>query len=248
VKILISWFDRYHLPVLFAGLINKYLKVAGKNTNRIQHGYHRYYLLTYFVVVYFLILLQFFWRGAEWLPVTDLSPISIHLTLIVIIASLSVIFAASARSSLSAILAMGVLGYGIAVLFMFFGAVDLAITQFLVETILMVIFVMVIYHLPQFSPLSSKKTHLRDALISIAVGVIVTIVLLQVPSVRTEEPISGFFANYSYLMAHGRNIVNVILVDFRALDTLGEITVLALAAAGVFALLKFDKTNKDPGQ
>ncbi len=248
VKILIGWFDRYHLPVIFAGIINNYLRVAGKQTNRIQHGYHRYYLLTYFVAVFFLILFQFFWSGEDWVTLTELSPISFHFTLILLITSLAAVLAAVARSSLSAILTMGVLGYGIALLYLFFGAVDLAITQFLAETILMVIFVMVIYYLPQFSVLSSKKTHLRDALISGAIGVVVTLVLLKARFLQTEEPISSFFANFSYLKAHGRNIVNVILVDFRALDTLGEITVLALAAGGVFALLKFDKPNKDSGQ
>jgi multicomponent Na+:H+ antiporter subunit A len=139
---------------------------------------------------------------------------------------------------------MGVLGYGVAVLYMFYGAVDLAITQFLAETIIMVIFVMVIFYLPDFAVLSSKKSRIRDAIIALSVGAMMTMIVLKARFINLEEPISQFFAEKSFLEGHGRNIVNVILVDFRALDTLGEITVLALAAAGVFTLLRFNPIKK----
>jgi len=159
---------------------------------------------------------------------------------------MATIFKVITQSRLSAILSMGVLGYGIGTLFMFYGAVDLAITQFLVETIVMVIFIMVIYHLPRFAILSSKSTRLRDAFIAAAVGITMTFVVLKARFINLETPISGYFAENSFLEGHGRNIVNVILVDFRALDTLGEITVLALAAAGVFSLLRLDLNKKKP--
>jgi multicomponent Na+:H+ antiporter subunit A len=139
---------------------------------------------------------------------------------------------------------MGVLGYGISIFYMLYGAADLAITQFLAETIVMVIFVMVIYHLPQFAVLSNKMTRIRDALIAAGVGSMITLLVLKARFINLEVPISEFFVDKSLSEGHGRNIVNVILVDFRALDTLGEITVLGLAAAGVFTLLRFDLKNK----
>ncbi|MFO8001680.1 MAG: hydrogen gas-evolving membrane-bound hydrogenase subunit E [Marinilabilia sp.] len=244
VNYVIAGFDQYSLPELFNNLINKYLKIAGKNTDRIQHGYHRYYLMTFFVTAFLLVIIQLFRSDTSWLSFQDLSPINIHVVVVLGIASLSVIFAVFSRSRLSAILAMGVLGYSIALLYMFYGAIDLAITQFLSETILMVIFVMVIYYLPRFAVLSNPRSRIRDAIIALASGVMITLVVLQARFINLEEPVSRLFAEKSLSEGHGRNIVNVILVDFRALDTLGEIAVLALAAAGVFALLKLDIVNK----
>jgi multicomponent Na+:H+ antiporter subunit A len=242
---IITWMDHLHLPTLFTQLINKYLKTAAKNTNLLQHGYHRFYLMTFFLVVIALMGIQIFRITDIQLPELTPSPIKIHVALLLLVTAISVIFAVFAKSRLSAILAMGVVGYGIAMLYLYYGAVDLAITQFLAETVLMVLFVMVIYYLPEFAILSNKKSRLRDGIISVAVGVFVTLVVLKAKFLNLETPISEFFAANSYTEAHGRNIVNVILVDFRALDTMGELTVLTLAAAGVYSLFRFQiKTLK----
>ena len=239
IEKVITWFDIYHLPSLFNRLIYNYLKIAGRNTQILQHGYHRFYLLTFFLVTMVLVGIQVFRITDAPLPQVTSNPVRIHVALLLLGSSLAVIFAVLAKSRLSAILAMGIVGYGIGLLYLFFGAIDLAITQFLAETVLMVLFVMVIYYLPDFAVLSTRVSRIRDALISIAVGVVVTIVVLKARFLNIEEPISGYYAEKSLTEAHGRNIVNVILVDFRALDTLGEITVLTLAAAGVYSLFRF---------
>ncbi len=242
---IIRWLDRFHLPTLFNQLINKYLKSAAKNTNLLQHGYHRFYLLTFFLAVIALMGIQIFRITDIQLPELTPSPIKIHVALLLLVTAFSVVFAVFAKSRLSAILAMGVVGYGVAMLYLYYGAIDLAITQFLSETVLMVLFVMVIYYLPEFAILSNKKSRVRDGLISIGVGVFITLVVLKAKFLNLETPISEFFAANAYTEAHGRNIVNVILVDFRALDTLGELTVLTLAATGVYSLFRFQiKTLK----
>jgi multicomponent Na+:H+ antiporter subunit A len=245
IRKIINWLDRFHLPTLFSELINKYLKTAAKNTNLLQHGYHRFYLLTFFLTVIALMGIQIFRITDVQLPELKPSPIKIHVALLLLVTASSVIFAVFAKSRLSAIIAMGVVGYGIAMLYLYYGAVDLAITQFLAETVLMVLFVMVIYYLPEFAILSNKKSRVRDGLISIGVGVFITLVVLKAKFLNLETPISEFYAANAYTEAHGRNIVNVILVDFRALDTMGELTVLTLAAAGVYSLFRFQiKTLK----
>ncbi len=242
---LITWFNLYHLPTLFTNLINKYLKTAAQNTNLLQHGYHRFYLLTFFLVVMALMGIQIFRITDINLPELPHSPVKIHVALLLVVTAFSVIFAVFAKSRLSAILAMGMVGYGIGMLYLYYGAIDLAITQFLSETLVMVLFVMVIYYLPEFAILSSKKSRLRDGIISIGVGVFITAIVLKAKFINLQTPISEFFAANSYTEAHGRNIVNVILVDFRALDTMGELTVLTLAAAGVYSLFRFQiKTLK----
>lgn len=146
--------------------------------------------------------------------------------------------AVCARSRLAAVAALGVTGYGIALIFALFGAPDLAMTQFLFETFMVILFVLVFYFLPPFQTLSRPAARLRDALLSVAAGALMAALVLAATAAQLHAPISDYFVEHSAWLAHGRNIVNVILVDFRALDTLGEITVLAVAAVGVFALLK----------
>ncbi|TCO08731.1 hydrogen gas-evolving membrane-bound hydrogenase subunit E [Natronoflexus pectinivorans] len=239
ISTFINWLDRYHLPTLFTSVINYYIYLASKNTRRIQHGYHRFYLLTFFLVTIALISLQQFRITEVTLPESGFSPVKWHVALLLFIASLSVIFAVFAKTRLSAILAMGVIGYGIGMLYLFYGAVDLAITQFLVETIIMIVFVMVIYYLPRFAILSSKTSRIRDGIISIAVGAFVTLIVLKAQLIKPDSRVSDFFVENSYTLAHGKNIINTILIDFRSLDTLGEMVVITMAAAGVFSLFRF---------
>jgi multicomponent Na+:H+ antiporter subunit A len=141
-------------------------------------------------------------------------------------------------SRLGAIVAMGVIGYGLALIFIDFGAPDLAMTQFLIETMTVILFVWVIYRLPKLIGEATRAQQVRNALVAIASGALMTLLVLVALSVQEGSRLSGFFAENSYILAHGRNIVNVIIVDFRGMDTLGEITVLTLAGVGVYTLLK----------
>jgi multicomponent Na+:H+ antiporter subunit A len=143
-----------------------------------------------------------------------------------------------AYSRLAALAALGVVGYCVALLYLFFGAPDLAMTQVLVDTLSVILFVLVFYHLPHFARLSSKAARVRDAIIALSFGALMTALVLTTNNVQFHEPISQYFADQSVPKGNGQNIVNVILVDFRALDTLGEIVVLALAGIGVYSLLR----------
>jgi len=136
------------------------------------------------------------------------------------------------------VVALGVVGYATALIFILFGAPDLAMTQFMIETLTVILLVLVFYHLPRFAHISSTPSRVRDVIVSLAGGALVTVMVLAALREQFYPPISSYFVENSLPMAHGRNVVNVILVDFRALDTLGEITVLALAGLGVYALLK----------
>jgi multicomponent Na+:H+ antiporter subunit A len=129
-------------------------------------------------------------------------------------------------------------------LFIIYGAIDVAITLILVETLVLVLFMVVIYHLPKFTNFSSKASRLRDAAVALLVGGFMTGLVLKAGQLNLNPKISDFYVENALPLAHGSNIVNVILVDFRALDTLGEITVLVIAAIGVVALLKLKKERK----
>jgi multicomponent Na+:H+ antiporter subunit A len=143
-----------------------------------------------------------------------------------------------ARSRLSAIAGLGSVGYGVGLLYVRFGAPDLAITQILVETLTLILFVLVFYHLRATPHLSKWSSRLRDSIIAAAGGAVMTAFVLATYRLQSFPSISPWFTEHAVPDGKGHNVVNVILVDFRSLDTLGEITVLGVGALGVYALLK----------
>jgi multicomponent Na+:H+ antiporter subunit A len=122
--------------------------------------------------------------------------------------------------------------------FLTFGAPDLAMTQFSVETLTVLIFVLVFRHFRGLSDLSPRLIRARDGLLAIGIGLLIGGLLLSVATTETAPRLKEYFAAFGPTLGHGRNVVNVILVDFRAFDTLGEITVLATAAIGIRGLLR----------
>jgi multicomponent Na+:H+ antiporter subunit A len=210
---------------------------ARAQTRILQNGYLRYYLITIIgttvAMVGFPLLSQGqFDLSLRW---SDIYFYELALAVLILLATLMATFSSS---RLGAVAGLGVVGYSIALIYMIFGAPDLAMTQFLIETLMVILFVLVFYFLPRFVVLSSVPARLRDGLVALLAGGLMSVLVMIATSVQFDPPISSYFAESSVPLAHGRNIVNVILVDFRALDTLGEITVLAVAGIGVYALLK----------
>lgn len=228
---------------VFNNLIIIFVNFSKKKTAVIQHGYHRFYLMTIFIVATILIWFQILYtRG--WSEDIEYTRQPYYVIALVIIMMGASIITAVAKSRLTAIISMGVVGLGIALLYLIYSAVDLAITQILAETLTLVLFVLVLQKLPKFAHLSSRKSRIRDAIIGIAAGSFMTILVVKSIHVDYNHPIADFFVKNSLPGGFGENVVNVILVDFRALDTLGEITVLSIAALGVYSLVKLNKLKK----
>ena len=142
------------------------------------------------------------------------------------------------RNRLAAVLLVGITGYGCGVVFAFHGAPDLALTQFLVETLTLVIFVLVLRTLPAEAEDPGARRHrLSKVLLSLAVGATVTTLAVFAKAARSTTPIAELLPDAAYYRGHGANTVNVLLVDIRAWDTLGEISVLVVAATGVASLV-----------
>jgi multicomponent Na+:H+ antiporter subunit A len=136
-------------------------------------------------------------------------------------------------------MAMGLVGFGTAIVFLTFGAPDVALTQFTVEVLLVVILATVLIRLPlRARDTRTGRQRAGDAAVAGALGLSVTLVLLAVLASPFDPRLGDWFGEQSVPAGYGRNVVNVILVDFRALDTLGEIAVLAIAAFAVLALLR----------
>lgn len=143
------------------------------------------------------------------------------------------------RQAFTGIAALGAVGLGVALLFLVYSAPDLAITQLVVEVLTVMLLVLVLRRLPRARVRAAPPAD-RTARIAIACVGGVTMAALAWIAVQpaATPPISDFHLARSVAEAYGRNVVNVILVDFRALDTLGEIAVLATAALGILALLR----------
>jgi multicomponent Na+:H+ antiporter subunit A len=218
-------------------LLNGMIDLAQTQTRWLQNGYLRVYLMVILVATvglsgYAMIEKVGFIPWLEW---TEIRFYEMALAVLILLGALA---AAHSTSRLGAVAALGVSGYSLAMIYILFGALELGITQFLIETLMVILFVLVLYHLPQFAVLSTPSSRGRDAVIAAMAGGLMSVLTLLAIESRFHPAISDFFSRNSLTEAHGRNIVNVILVDFRALDTLGEITVLAVAAIGVLAMLK----------
>jgi multicomponent Na+:H+ antiporter subunit A len=163
------------------------------------------------------------------------SPLQVVVGLLILAAALG---ATVMRNRLAAVLLVGVAGYGCGTMFVFYGAPDLALTQFLVETLTLVIFLLVLRTLPAEADSSNiKRYRLPRAALALAVGAAVTVLACYAMAARTGTPIAELLPDAAYYRGHGGNTVNVLLVDIRAWDTLGEVSVLLVAATGVASLV-----------
>jgi multicomponent Na+:H+ antiporter subunit A len=163
-----------------------------------------------------------------------LSPVGLAAGLLV--AGGSILILAASRP-LVAVAALGAVGFGVSLLFLLYSAPDLALTQVVVEVLTVVLLVFVLRGLPRVKSFQHTRPSVGAFALAVVGGVTMGALTLLGLRVQLAQPVSSFFEAQSVPLAHGRNIVNVILVDFRALDTLGEITVLATAALGILALL-----------
>jgi multicomponent Na+:H+ antiporter subunit A len=220
----------------YAGLLDGTLRFAAWQTRRLQNGKLRHYVMTVVLAAAVFTAFPLARQLASFAP-PPREAFHVHETAVAAVVALAALAAVSARSRLQAVAALGAAGLGVSVLFALFGAPDLAMTQLAVETLLVVLLVLVFYRLPDFTTRTPPKGRLRDASIALAGGALMA-GLVYVAGSTTSKSVAGYYAENSLELAGGRNVVNVILTDFRALDTLGEITVLAAAAIGVYALLR----------
>lgn len=210
---------------------------------KLQNGYLRSYII-YIILFFCALLLIVMWRDTSDVdfsqPASSLKETQLYEFVLVILIIAALIYLLGTRSRLTSIVVMGLVGYSVALLYVLFGAPDVAATQMLIETLTVVIFVLLLHKLPAFTYLSHQYQKYKFIALSIFFGAVMTYVILLVQGRAIGSDLKQFYGAASYEQAHGRNIVNVILVDFRGLDTLGEISVLAVAAVGIFALLRLN--------
>lgn len=223
---------------LFEHVIGFLSRTAYFLTKSLQNGYLRNYVLV-MVLIFIVTLIGYLISSPlELIHFESTTPIAINDIAVVLIMIVAIGFTVFSKSRLAAVAGLGIVGYAMCFIFVFFSAPDLAMTQFTIDTLTVILFVLVLYRLPRYLNLSNTLNRWRDGIIALTFGTVITLLVLEVMMHRRTGVVGQYYADNSYLLAKGKNIVNVILVDFRGFDTLVEIIVLSIAAIGVFGLLK----------
>jgi multicomponent Na+:H+ antiporter subunit A len=215
------------------------IRLAATVTRRLQTGrLDTYMTATFLLLAVVLIAPPFLYGELARAPVFP-QDIPLHELAIMIIAAIGLVAVVLAQDRLTAIVSLGIQGFSVAVIFLLFGAPDLAFTQFMVETLAVVILALVMTRL-RLSPSDHRprRETLPDMAIALACGLGATLLLLKVTEAPFDTALSDFFNQYSKTVAHGANVVNVIIVDFRGTDTLGEIAVVMVAALAILSLVR----------
>lgn len=216
----------------FAFLLN----AAAAINSFYQSGYLRRYFLTIFSASSFILLLGiWYFQPTIQFVNSPIHFIDICLGLIMVFSTVATIVT---ESKIWAVTQIGIVGTCLILFFIFYGAPDLALTQLLVEIFTLTIFVFALHRLPKLRTYSSFNVRSRDFVIAAIFGIIMSCLTYFSFGTQLEKTVAGFYTENAYLEAYGKNIVNVILVDFRSFDTLGEVSVILMAALGVYILMR----------
>ncbi|MBW3111110.1 Na+/H+ antiporter subunit A [Bacillus sp. MCCB 382] len=240
--------ERMTLNSFYDGGLIRSERGAKNFTSGYMTGFIRTYLVYIFSFLIAISLFALWFKGAFTINTEELAPVGVYeiaIALLLVISSVTILFA---KSRLTSIISLGAAGYTVSLFFVLFRAPDLALTQLVIETVSVALFLLCFYHLPQLSRHEERmRFKLGNALISIGVGVVVTLFAISSYSSKMFESISKYYIENTHDKAGGENMVNVILVDFRGFDTMFEICVLAIAALGIFSMIKLRLTRRDEG-
>lgn len=245
-RIRARFLERLDSDRFYRGSLRLIDQTAGTITGLVQRGSLPFYLGILFLVTIASVAPSLLQAGVTpnlWFG-TDV---------IVIAASVAItaatVMAVRARRRVKAVILAGITGYSTALIFLMYGAPDLALTQVLVETVTLVVFVLVLRRLPiYFSDRPLAATRWARLVLAAMFGVLMMGLMLVVPQARVHEPVSAELPRAAVELGGGHNVVNVVLVDTRAWDTMGEISVLLAAATGVASLifLRHRSTERPP--
>ncbi|UQZ32767.1 Na+/H+ antiporter subunit A [Paenibacillus sp. PK3_47] len=207
-------------------------------TNAYMTGSSRHYLLYIFGFLVAALLAVLLREPGIRFGMAHYAELSFYEMAAIVVMLLAAFAVPFAKSRVNAILFTGGVGYMVTLLFVLFRAPDLALTQMIIETVSVILFLLCFRYLPK---LKEQKEILRfrlpNLIIALGVGVTVTLVALAAMGSSPFQSISKYFLEESYNLAGGKNVVNVILVDFRGFDTLFEIMVLGVASLAIYGLI-----------
>ncbi|MEH7113679.1 Na+/H+ antiporter subunit A [Neobacillus niacini] len=238
-KIYIAIPEKLTLNRFYDYLLNGVQSISNKVTTTYMNGSIRSYLVYIFTFFILILTVTLTGKNAFKFDTSNVSSIGVYevvLAILIVLGSICILFA---KSRMTSIILLGAVGYTVSLFYVLFRAPDLALTQLVIETISVALFLVCFYHLPKLRRFETRmRFKFTNALISIGVGAVVTLIALSAHSNKLFDSISKYYVENTYTEAAGKNMVNVILVDFRGFDTLFEITVLAIASLGIFGMIK----------
>jgi multicomponent Na+:H+ antiporter subunit A len=233
-------FERISPEMITNDMGRLFSRFANFWTGFFQNGYLRNYVIT---ILAFLTLLMGYrlYSGVkihiDW---DQISAVTSSEIIVVVMMIISIFIAILSTSRTTSIVSLGVVGFANCLFFLFYSSPDLAMTQFSIDTLTVLLFMLILFKLPKNKTYSSKPIRIRDGVLSLIFGSLIALLVLEVYEYPSSTEISKFYADNAYVLAKGRNVVNIILVDYRASDTIVETVVLVIAAIGVFSLMKLD--------
>ena len=220
----------------YDGAVSGLNGLGGRVAGVTQTGLLRTYVTWSLGATSALVLAGYLAAGAS-LPAIPGLGVSVAAAIVLLVAVLAAAAVGWAPSHVAGVLTLSILGFVVAVFYVLASAPDLALTQLVVETLVLVIFLLVLDRLPAYYGESMSARALRDGALAILVGVTVTVTVLLSTAAEPDDAIASYFVENAVPEGGGGNVVNVILVDFRAFDTMGEISVIAMAALSVLTLI-----------
>lgn len=236
-------YDHFPGKVTLNQFYNSGLYAAERGSNAITNAYMTGFIRSYLVYIFtfFIAALGFtMWaKDAFRYDASAAAPIGLYEVCLIVVLLAATLTILMAKSRLTSIISLGAVGYTVSLFFVIFRAPDLALTQLVIETVSTALFLLCFYHLPKLSRHEEKRRfQAGNAIIAAGVGVIVTLLGISAHSSKFFPSINEYYVENTYEKAGGENMVNVILVDFRGFDTLFEISVLSVAALGIYGLIK----------
>jgi len=231
----LPWLDQVSTAAIYRALVAAIPKAAAI-TPRLQSGSLLGYTVWLLLAVVAALAAALAAATVAW-PARELPSLAVAgASALLIVAALA---ACLVRDSFVLLLAAGLVGFGSALLFLFLGAPDLAFTQFAVEVAFVVVIAAILLRVRRLDlvPAGAQRAWPRIA-IALALAALATLLLLAAVGGPLDPALAQYFGAQAVPQAHGRNVVNVILVDFRAVDTLGEIAVVAVAFVAALPLLR----------
>ncbi|WP_018981869.1 monovalent cation/H+ antiporter subunit A [Salinimonas chungwhensis] len=232
-----SQFRETDAKLVFEGIMQGGIQQVSRLHNTLSNGSLQRYIALLLILVIVMTAIPIIQLDSAAGNLTDQAVNGIEITLAMLLCISAVATAILHKQRMIALIAISVVGLIVSITFARFSAPDLALTQLAVEIVTVILLMLALFFLPQKTPAdSAPKRIVRDLGIAAILGGIVATINYAIIT-RPFDSISDFFIANSKTGGGGTNVVNVILVDFRGFDTLGEITVLGIAALGIFKLL-----------
>jgi multicomponent Na+:H+ antiporter subunit A len=229
---------------------DRLMVIGEKGMNRLSRFYMTGILRTYFIYIFtsivIITLTTLFVKDAWKMDVDSFAPLNVYGILTALLLIISVCMILIAKTRMMMIISLGGVGYAVSLFFVIFKAPDLALTQLVIETVTVALFLLAFQRLPKLKRHGeSKGFRLGNFIVALGVGITMALLALSAHSQKLLPSISQFYKDTVHSEAGGGNIVNVILVDYRGFDTLFEIAVLSIAGIGVYSMIRLRLSRKE---